>query len=114
MINKHLGKNDIQVGAWHKCNGNVTYNNRFFRDVAGGLWRLNKHDIRSVLTSILKGDFKLAMNRVACEYYPFKMPPHPTAKEIKRSFPEEWDKYYKFCAVRNPYEKVVSDYIWRK
>jgi hypothetical protein len=24
----------------------------------------------------------------------------------------EWDSYFKFCFVRNPYERLVSDYLW--
>jgi len=35
------------------------------------------------------------------------------AKELKILWPKEMDSYFKFCFVRNPYDKVVSDYRWR-
>ena len=39
-------------------------------------------------------------------------PQHAYAKEVCAAFPVEWKKYHKFCVVRNPYEKIVSDYYW--
>ena len=40
-------------------------------------------------------------------------PQHAYAKEVCAAFPVEWKKYHKFCVVRNPYEKIVSDYYWK-
>ena len=40
-------------------------------------------------------------------------PPHPTAKEASKYFAYEWKNYFRFAFVRNPYERVVSDYLWR-
>jgi hypothetical protein len=37
---------------------------------------------------------------------------HMSAAEIRRlTGPEIWESYYKFCVVRNPFDKVVS-YFW--
>lgn len=52
-----------------------------------------------------------AIHKVKYDY--LDNPPHPTSNEIKNHFSEYWDKYFKFCFVRNPYEMAVSDYIWR-
>jgi hypothetical protein len=41
-------------------------------------------------------------------------PAHPSAKQIREAFPREWDQYYKFCFVRNPFEQVLSDYFGRR
>ena len=38
---------------------------------------------------------------------------HATATQIKAAFPKEWEEYTTFCAIRNPWDKTVSDYYWR-
>lgn len=38
---------------------------------------------------------------------------HFTATDIVKNWPTEWNNYHKLCVVRNPYEKTVSDYLWR-
>ena len=42
-----------------------------------------------------------------------KFPQHSDALTIKNAFPFEWENYFKFCVVRNPWDKTVSDYFWR-
>lgn len=41
-------------------------------------------------------------------------PPHPTALRIAAFVGHNWNTYTKFCFTRNPYERVVSDYLWRR
>lgn len=41
-------------------------------------------------------------------------PPHPPASYAAQYLGPIWSEYVKFCFVRNPYERVVSDYFWRK
>jgi hypothetical protein len=38
---------------------------------------------------------------------------HLPAKFIKDMYPYIFDRYYKFSFVRNPYERVISEYAWR-
>ena len=34
--------------------------------------------------------------------------------KIKKNKEKDFDKYLKFCVVRNPYDMAVSQYFWRK
>lgn len=38
---------------------------------------------------------------------------HATAANVRDAFPRDWVDYFKFCVVRNPYDRVLSDYRWR-
>jgi len=39
---------------------------------------------------------------------------HENAERMKKLFPEEWDKYFKFTIVRNPFDLLVSRYFWSR
>ena len=40
---------------------------------------------------------------------------HMSAASVKAQLPSvQWDNYFKFCAVRNPWEKVISGFYWEK
>ncbi len=41
-------------------------------------------------------------------------PPHPTAERAASFVGDVWASYTKFCFVRNPWTRVVSDYYWRQ
>ncbi|MES2846778.1 MAG: hypothetical protein V4747_17300 [Pseudomonadota bacterium] len=42
-----------------------------------------------------------------------RKPPHAPAAKVAATFPDAWENYTKFCVVRNPWDKTVSDYFWR-
>ena len=39
---------------------------------------------------------------------------HFTVLDIKTLFPNLFNKYYKFSFVRNPYDRLLSEYYWCK
>lgn len=41
-------------------------------------------------------------------------PPHPPAHKVAAYLGEDWAEYRKVCFTRNPFERVASDYNWRK
>ena len=110
---KYLGDEDIIIGSLHEI-------------IRSGI-QLPKATRRSALTGrgllslglrlIRGGSYPEAINASA-KYKYFKMlsknPAHPSAALVQAAFPEEWSTYYKFAFVRNPYDQLVSDYLWRK
>lgn len=53
--------------------------------------------------------------RIHARYRPVlgAYPYHARAAAIAMAFPDEWQSYTKFCVVRNPWDRMVSDYYWR-
>lgn len=45
-------------------------------------------------------------------YHSVPIRSHMTAREIKSTFPDLWNKSYKISVERHPYEKVVSRAFW--
>jgi len=60
-------------------------------------------------------DYRKAFNQAVKESYrPIdEVPVHALAKTLSVAFPREWRSYFKFCVVRNPFERVLSDYFWK-
>lgn len=64
----------------------------------------NTHRYRNLINTAVKSKYKRFL---------FKNPVHPPAEAVKRSFPYEWNNYYKFCFVRNPFDQALSEYFYQ-
>lgn len=117
LLCRHLGDDDIMLDSWGDAlAAGCQYNRRFYRDLASpaGLVSLAKevgislsrrkrptrHVVHEAYKQIYRKRFR---GRVA----------FPPAEVVKNWMGADWGKYFKFCVVRNSYDKAVSDYRWR-
>lgn len=107
-----LGKNDIIIGSINEIiDSGIPINlatKRAFMNPKSIIW--------ATIAKLIGKTWPEAVNIGIKKYYLNRLsknPPHPTALQVKSAFPYEWNNYFKFAFVRNPYERVVSDYLWR-
>lgn len=112
---RYLGPRDVAIGCWSDALAEgIRLNRRSAIDVLRppGIKSLTRAMIRlhqpgsafnQALKDVYSNSFGIESWRVA----------HMTAWEMSKLFPEEWYEYTKLCIVRNPYERVASDYVWR-
>ncbi len=108
---RDLGPLDLQVGGWSDVINNGGRPN--LRALAGfgrprHAWFYAKSRLSGVPPT---KSFNRMTKRVWRKRY--RMGMFPPARKMKAAFPREWQSYHKFCIVRNPFDRVVSDYFWR-
>lgn len=116
-LSQILGPKDIHVGTWPKSFDNgVMPNRRFYLDLLNTSATLEiAKRVLSKPRSVLKVRRLIyIMSSVHTATYErhFNSPAHPTAAEFKLFDGEAWNSFFKFCFVRNPYERAVSDYLF--
>ncbi|MDX1625008.1 MAG: sulfotransferase family 2 domain-containing protein [Wenzhouxiangellaceae bacterium] len=115
----HLGPDDLHLGTWPEAwRAGVAPNRRARRDLlhplaAGSFaWRWLRRPARWArrehIVDALNGAQRLRYRR----QLGFS-PEHAHAADVRRFDRGAWDGYFKFCFVRNPYARAVSDYRWR-
>lgn len=118
-LNRHLGPDDIQIGIWKgslHAGGQTT--RRVVRECfkPAGIRAIARRLGQSIRTRRrpTAGQLLNAANRAHwARWFPAK-PMHPTAEEIAATFPEEWEQFFKFCFVRNPWDRTVSEFTWAR
>ncbi|MGR9046648.1 MAG: sulfotransferase family 2 domain-containing protein [Gammaproteobacteria bacterium] len=111
-LSRHLGKDDLQFSAIADAAKLKIYPPR--RVVIEALQTLDPLSYLNLITFrksfwslIAKGFKKKYSENLGGSTT------HAPASAIAKTFPKEWGEYYKFCIVRNPWDKTVSDYCWR-
>lgn len=108
-----LGSDDLVIGSLDEiCNAGLVV-----PESMSNLLRIPSVKTDYFAARMFKGRSKeWALNYATKKYFEKtlgKNPPHASAEIVARMFPEEWNSFYKFGFVRNPFEQVVSDYYWR-
>lgn len=111
-FSRFLGPNDIAIGAWAdvvRAGGRPNW--RFYRDVFGPS-RLVSTIVRLIRSDT--GTIEALSDSQKKLYRPHlgPKPVHAKAKDIRNLDSQAWDSHFKFCFVRNPFERIASSYHW--
>ena len=115
-----LGPDDLQLsGLRETAAAGIAFTDRVNSEARAALADLPKGRLRKRLdlaglrgaerkmlatTKLIRAKYRPALGH-HCQHAP--------AARIKPAFADEWDAFSKFCIVRNPWDKTVSDYYWR-
>lgn len=112
-LTRHLGPRDIVIGSLNEIIGSGQ------KMPPGLLPVLKRPEMRvaALGARVLGKSWPEAKNIAVKWYYSRRLgpnPPHPPAATAAAFLGEYWDSYRKVCFTRNPFERVASDYNWRK
>ncbi|EFI34022.1 conserved hypothetical protein [Desulfonatronospira thiodismutans ASO3-1] len=111
FLNKYIGPKDIQIGSWHEVIHNQgSFNRRFIVDLLAPRLFFNISTWKNIKKGLCNKNIYKQLNSIHKKYYNLY---HPSASDLAKFDESAWNNFFKFCFVRNPYEKAVSDYIWR-
>lgn len=116
---RSLGPNDLQLsGLSETFQEGIPFTTRVREEAEA--WRMDRQSLPQKLLRFLPlSNEKKARNvkKYLLEKYRHELgesqPQHSYATSIQSNFPNEFKNYRKFCVVRNPWTKAVSDYFWR-
>ncbi|MDT8410061.1 MAG: sulfotransferase family 2 domain-containing protein [Wenzhouxiangellaceae bacterium] len=114
-----LGPDDLHLGTWPEAlRQGVMPNRRAWADLrhplaaasfgARLLRRPNRLFDRTHQVGALNGAQRLKYRKALGP-----SPEHACARAVRDLYPQAWEQYFKFCFVRNPFDRAFSDYRWR-
>ena len=110
-LSRYLGGMDIQLGA---VEDGIKFN--IYPPLRMSFNALMHPHFRSILSKFVNQipiwNLVSDLNK---RYYSKKfgkVPQHASAKILVKAI-SKWNEYHKFCVVRNPWDKTLSDYFWR-
>lgn len=107
VLARYLGCWDIKIGGWGDARANGVRPN--LRTL---LCLFHPRAIPTVIKRILSGRSPIsAINRATRDCYR-RVGPRSSAATMAHVLGTVWDKYYKFCIIRSPYDRLISDYYW--
>lgn len=118
-LSRELGPDDLQLSALAETQAEgIALTDRVHRDAAAQLADHPRFSQRLALWGLKGADAKKkATRKLVLKHYAEAwnetQPQHAYASTIAQAFPKEWQDFKKFCVVRNPWTKTVSDYFWR-
>lgn len=109
-MSRHFGPNDICLGAWQEIMKTRSLPNRQYVFDSFNMRAID----RLVRDAIFRQDFAYfwQMNKAKYKSRLGRASSHPDAKRIKEYFPREWEGYFKYTIVRNPFAVAASS--WRQ
>ena len=120
MLARYLGPDDLQLSGMKEAfDAGIPYTRRMCREAASlpGRRTLVRLEDRLHLAGILGTERRAKRIRKRLHaLYADRLGPYPyhaRAAAVAEGFPDEWASFDKFCVVRNPWDKAVSDYYWR-
>ena len=117
-LNRHLGPDDIQIGAWidtiesggrFNKNAIIKSANYPFKILLSSLKYSFAERRLALSPSAINSSLKLYYRSISND----ELTTHSSAKVVKENFSDIWNEYFKFAFVRNPFSHAVSDYYWR-
>lgn len=108
----YLGRKDLVLGTL-----GATWDPRGLLDPRVAREVVTRDGLREFMRGVVyrrswRSSLNKAVKRRFKRQYGLSSSAHAPATEVRRAFPEVWDTYFKFCFVRNPFERAVSDYLY--
>ncbi|WP_343115686.1 hypothetical protein [Ostreiculturibacter nitratireducens] len=111
-LSRYLGPDDLQISAIPETlSAGLPLTERVLREA-----NKQAHGLLPLFRLLGKRAYARAVARsIDHAYRPLlgRKPPHAPAATVAAAFPEDWAACRKFCVVRNPWDKTVSDHFWR-